>query len=371
MAPKRDRARAMPMLPVTSMLAAISGKPVQSRLVCRKVKVRLTSTSLRLCSVLRFGQALRQLLQEGPAGQAMPPADPAPQGADAAGQATSQAAAPSTEPDDGTAETVAPESALLASMWPQPAPVAALPLPVAAPPATAVAAQAGAATDGSVRAADLALPSTGAPAAALASGPPPAAAPTDATAMAAAAVAAARVAPAEAPDGLVPQGPDRASVTGIMAADQRLTEAADAAPSTDTVTRRPQALVDALGERIAWQLQRGHDRVVIRLDPPMRGQIEIQIRHDAAGAMQVQLQASHGDVVRQLQAIGEHLRQELSQRQGGADVSVSVAQQPRDHDGRQRQDRQPPTQQQPGRALDDTQGTDGAASFALATDDAR
>ena len=77
------------------------------------------------------------------------------------------------------------------------------------------------------------------------------------------------------------------------------------------------------------------------------------------------LSASHGDVVRQLQAIGDGLRQELAQRQGG-DVSVQVAQQQArgDADGRQRQGEQ--RQQQPGRALDEQPEAD--QRFALAAD---
>jgi len=46
-APKRPSARAIGSVPVTSILAAISGKPVQSAPVCRKRKVLATSTSLR------------------------------------------------------------------------------------------------------------------------------------------------------------------------------------------------------------------------------------------------------------------------------------------------------------------------------------
>src|SRR6516165_10652519 len=44
------------MVPVTSMLAAMSGKPCHSEPVCRKRKARLTSTALRVLSVERFGR---------------------------------------------------------------------------------------------------------------------------------------------------------------------------------------------------------------------------------------------------------------------------------------------------------------------------
>jgi flagellar hook-length control protein FliK len=128
---------------------------------------------------------------------------------------------------------------------------------------------------------------------------------------------------------------------------------------------RAPSLMQQLGDRIAVQIERGSERVVIRLDPPHRGQIEIHIRQDASGTTQVQLSASHGDVVRQLQAIGDGLRQELAQRHGG-DVSVQVAQQQArgDAEGRQRQGEQ--RQQQPGRALDEQ--SEAGQRFALATD---
>jgi flagellar hook-length control protein FliK len=142
-----------------------------------------------------------------------------------------------------------------------------------------------------------------------------------------------------------------------------------AARSAETTPQgRAPSLLEALSERIAVQTERGAERVVIRLDPPLRGQIEIHIRQDATGATQVQLNASHADVVRQLHAIGDSLRQELAQRQGG-DVNVQIAQQSREHDGRQqRQDRQGEPQQQPGRALDEQTAPADTARFALATD---
>lgn len=141
-----------------------------------------------------------------------------------------------------------------------------------------------------------------------------------------------------------------------------------AARSTETTPQgRAPSLLQALSERIAVQSERGTERVVIRLDPPYRGQIEIHIRQDATGATQIQLNASHADVVRQLHAIGDSLRQELAQRQGG-DVSVQIAQHSREQDGRQqRQDRQG-EQQQPGRALDEQASSADTARFALATD---
>ena len=125
---------------------------------------------------------------------------------------------------------------------------------------------------------------------------------------------------------------------------------------------RPQ-LLDALGERIRLQVERHSEQATIRLDPPMMGRIEIMVRHEA-GTLQVQLNASNAEVVRQLQAISDHLCQDLVQRQY-TDVSVSVSGQPRD-DRQQHQQKYPEDERGiPGRALAD-QEQDNAA-FVLAS----
>lgn len=129
----------------------------------------------------------------------------------------------------------------------------------------------------------------------------------------------------------------------------------------------PQPLLDALGERIALQMQRGSERVVIRLDPPMQGQIEISIRTDASGTTQVHLSGSSGELTRQLHAISDSLRQELVQRQPG-EVSVQVSHGMREQGERQRQERQFAEQAEPGRALDEDRDPDLARQFALAAD---
>jgi flagellar hook-length control protein FliK len=125
-----------------------------------------------------------------------------------------------------------------------------------------------------------------------------------------------------------------------------------------------QPLLQALGERLQVELGRGSERAVIRLDPPMMGSIEIVIRHEG-GALQVQLSATHGEVLRQLQALGDSLRQELVHRQY-AEVSVQVSDGSRDADGRQRQRQQ--DEAAPGRALAEAEGEQGRAAFALAPD---
>jgi flagellar hook-length control protein FliK len=125
------------------------------------------------------------------------------------------------------------------------------------------------------------------------------------------------------------------------------------------------ALLEALGERIGWQLQRGHERALIRLDPPLQGQLEISVRRDGAG-IQVQLTATHSDVARQLQAITDSLRTELAGRQAG-DVTVTVAHTPREHDGRGRQQARDhtPESQTPGQALAEGEAGHAPAVFAL------
>ncbi|AKJ30362.1 flagellar hook-length control protein FliK [Caldimonas brevitalea] len=132
-----------------------------------------------------------------------------------------------------------------------------------------------------------------------------------------------------------------------------------------TVGQQP--LAEVLGERLRVQVQGGIERAVIRLDPPMGGTVEIVIRHEA-GSLQVQLSASHSEVARQLQTIGDTLRQDLVQRQYG-DVSVVVAQPGRERDGDARQQGRPqPEQEEPGRALSDGTHESRPGRFSLTQD---
>lgn len=124
--------------------------------------------------------------------------------------------------------------------------------------------------------------------------------------------------------------------------------------ATPTQWREP--LLNALGERVQWQLQRGQEQAVIRLEPPNLGRVEIHIRHEAGG-LQVHLNATHRDVVQQLQGVSDQLRSELSLRHAG-DVAVAVADQGRDADARQRGRGQGGEQaQDPGRALSEGEST--------------
>lgn len=108
---------------------------------------------------------------------------------------------------------------------------------------------------------------------------------------------------------------------------------AAAAPAADTIRlagqapQWQQALKEALGSRLSVQLERNMEHAVIRIDPPMLGRIEISVRH-AAGALQVNLSASNGEVLQQLRSIGESMRNDLAQRHY-TEVSVNIAPTPR------------------------------------------
>jgi flagellar hook-length control protein FliK len=127
-----------------------------------------------------------------------------------------------------------------------------------------------------------------------------------------------------------------------------------------------QPLRSALGDRLQLQLARNDERAVIRLEPPNMGSVEISVRH-SGGALQINISASHSEVLRQLNTIGDTVRQDLSQRQfGEVAVTVSSSNARSLADGGQRQQeahQQREQQRQPGRALDD--GDAGATTFAM------
>ncbi|MES2115078.1 MAG: flagellar hook-length control protein FliK [Pseudomonadota bacterium] len=154
--------------------------------------------------------------------------------------------------------------------------------------------------------------------------------------------------------------------------------AAPAAPASDSVKlagtpeQWQQPLREALGDRLQLQLQRNDEHAVIRLEPPNMGRVEISIRH-LGGALQVNLSANNSEVLRQLNSIGDSVRQDLSQRQF-SDVAVTVSAAPRamlaggDGRGREQQDQQGQQEaaRTPGRALSDD--SDAAATFAMSTE---
>lgn len=115
----------------------------------------------------------------------------------------------------------------------------------------------------------------------------------------------------------------------------------NATASTDTKFSLPQAapvlrlphgdaqqwqspLMQALGDRIQLQLATKSDTATIRLEPPQMGRVDIAIRQDAAGSLQVNLSATHGEVVHQLQQISEGMRWNLAQQRQGGEVVVQV-----------------------------------------------
>jgi flagellar hook-length control protein FliK len=137
------------------------------------------------------------------------------------------------------------------------------------------------------------------------------------------------------------------------------------APATDTVklagppTAWRQSLQEALGERMNVQVGKGIEQAVIRLEPPQLGRIDIAIRH-SAGTLEVNISATNGEVLRQLQNVSDNLRSDLSQRQF-TEVAVTVAPPQKNgaapfgdpQQGRGRQQDRGQEDQQPGRALAD------------------
>jgi flagellar hook-length control protein FliK len=130
---------------------------------------------------------------------------------------------------------------------------------------------------------------------------------------------------------------------------------------SDPAQWRP-ALREALGDSLKVQVGDRSERAVIRLDPPSLGRIEIVIRHEA-GNLQVHLSASNADVLRQLQTLGDSLRQDLVHRQYG-EVAVTVSDTGRDDGGQGQQREGQGEDDTPGRALAEAGGTSDTGAFA-------
>ncbi|WP_175885464.1 flagellar hook-length control protein FliK [Burkholderia sp. BCC0044] len=148
------------------------------------------------------------------------------------------------------------------------------------------------------------------------------------------------------------------TVTGDGAVRAGVAPADVPAPSSAaarTPTEPQQKLIDALGDRLSVQTTQDIRHAVIRLHPHLNGSVRIELHQDARG-IAVHLSATHADVVRQLQAIGESLRQDLGARHGG-DVTVQVSANRHAHTdadasgGRDRHARDDTPRQDPGRAL--------------------
>lgn len=148
---------------------------------------------------------------------------------------------------------------------------------------------------------------------------------------------------------------------------ERAIQTSQTRPDSQLAASDKPALVQALGERLHVQINRGVSHAVIRLDPPNLGTIEIVIRHEG-GAVQVHMSATHGDVLRQLHGIGNALTQDLVQRNHG-DVTVHVSDSSREADGRERQRQGTAHEEndaQPGRAWSEPDDGDRPIAFTLA-----
>jgi flagellar hook-length control protein FliK len=161
---------------------------------------------------------------------------------------------------------------------------------------------------------------------------------------------------------------ERTVAAGTATATPQVAAAAPAGaqPAADTVklagppTAWRQSLQEALGDRLQVQVGKNVEQAVIRLEPPQLGRIDIAIRH-SNGTLEVNISASNGEVLRQLQTVSDNLRNDLAQRQY-TDVAVSVTPTPKNggaspfSDPQQQQQqgrgRQPGREQdEPGRAL--------------------
>jgi flagellar hook-length control protein FliK len=165
---------------------------------------------------------------------------------------------------------------------------------------------------------------------------------------------------AEGQDAPAASGPSNAAMNAAAVAGAPT----QAAPVADTVklagppTAWRQSLQEALGERLNVQVTKNMEQAVIRLEPPQLGRIDIAIRH-SAGTLEVNITASNGEVLRQLQTVSDNLRSDLSQRQF-TDVAVTVAPTPKNtgstpfgdpqQQGRSRQQGRD-QESEPGRAL--------------------
>ena len=163
-------------------------------------------------------------------------------------------------------------------------------------------------------------------------------------------------------------------LTAPAAASTLPAQGGDIIKLNGTAQQWQEPLREALGERLQTQIGRNSEHAVIRLDPPMLGRIDISIRH-TAGMLQVNLSASNTEVLRQLQGIGENMRNDLAQRQY-TEVAVNISATPRSPaaqafaDGDARGQRQPGRQQddaEPGRARSDGTPADTryGATFAM------
>ena len=108
-----------------------------------------------------------------------------------------------------------------------------------------------------------------------------------------------------------------------------------APPAADTVklagppTAWRQSLQETLGDRLNVHVANNVQQATISIEPPQLGRIDIAIRH-SAGTLEVNISATNGDVLRQLQTVSDNLRNDLSQRQY-TEVAVTVTPAPKNN----------------------------------------
>jgi len=128
-----------------------------------------------------------------------------------------------------------------------------------------------------------------------------------------------------------PAGTNAAAATPLPGAPA----AAPAQPAADTVklagppTAWRQSLQETLGDRLNVHVANNVQQATISIEPPQLGRIDIAIRH-SAGTLEVNISATNGDVLRQLQTVSDNLRNDLSQRQY-TEVAVTVSPAPRNN----------------------------------------
>jgi flagellar hook-length control protein FliK len=108
-----------------------------------------------------------------------------------------------------------------------------------------------------------------------------------------------------------------------------------AQPAADTVklagppTAWRQNLQETLGDRLNVHVANNVQQATISIEPPQLGRIDIAIRH-SAGTLEVNISATNGDVLRQLQTVSDNLRNDLAQRQY-TEVAVTVTPAPKNN----------------------------------------
>jgi flagellar hook-length control protein FliK len=136
-------------------------------------------------------------------------------------------------------------------------------------------------------------------------------------------------------DGSTTQVAQAGTNTAAAAAIPGAVTLPSAQPAADTVklagppTAWRQTLQETLGDRLNVHVGNNVQQATISIEPPQLGRIDIAIRH-SAGTLEVNISATNGDVLRQLQTVSDNLRNDLSQRQY-TEVAVTVTPAPKNN----------------------------------------